>query len=41
MGKTEQITKLIMELSELTMIMQLEITDAFTDEQLCRLTSVK
>ena len=41
MEKTERILQIILELDKLTMIRQLEITDGFTDEQLCRLTSVK
>ncbi len=41
MKKTERILQTILELDKLTMIRQLEITDSFTDGQLCRLTSVK
>ena len=40
MNKQEKITELITELDKLTMIRQLEVTTVFTDEQLCRLTSV-
>ena len=40
MNKKEKITELITELGKLTMIRQLEITTGFTEEQLCKLTSV-
>ena len=40
MKKKEKITELITELGKLTMIRQLEITTGFTEEQLCKLTSV-
>ena len=41
MDKKENITKLIEQLSKLTIIRHLEISEGLTDNQCCRITAVK